>query len=572
MTAKTSTHLTQDCWPYLRSAFQWTLGLGLATNLLALSSTWYMLEVYDRVITSLSFVTLVMVTLLVIGAYFLLEVLEWIRHGLMKSIGDWLETEFAGRLYEGQMAPHLYGAASEQQANLQDLSSVKNFLSSNVMLAVLDLPYALIVLVILLFIHPLIAAMGLGFAFLQAITGWFNDRGTRENMAQASTLGFKGNQFALSVFRNAHVVQSMGMVTPLHTAWQGLQQQMLNKQAEASIHAGLWTACSKWVQTLQSSLLIGLGCLLTLEGVLNPNGSMIIVGSVLGGRLMTPLAQLIPQWRQVVQAQAAWAKLSKTLKRLALDAKPMSLPAPTGTLEVSQVVYQTPPSPMGQAILLRGINFKIESGETLCILGASGAGKTTLARLLVGLLSPLQGSVRLDGANVHTWPKEELGPHLGYLPAHIELLDGTIAENIARFTECERPKIEEAARVVGLHDLISQLPMGYDTPVGQDGTSLSGGTRQRVGLARAFFNWPQILVLDEPNASLDDSGNAAFLKALQIAQEKKCTAIVISHRTDVVQLAQKLLILREGQVQLYGPTQEVIQKLQASARPALANA
>jgi len=569
MTTKTSSQLTQDCWPFLRPAFQWTFGLGLATNLLALSSTWYMFEVYDRVITSLSLVTLLMVSLLVIGAYFLLEVMEWVRHGLMKSVGDWLETNFAGRLYDEQMAPHLYSSAPEQQANLQDLNSVKNFLASNVMLALLDLPYALIVMLILFLIHPLLAGMGLAFAFLLAATGWFNDRGTRENMAQANSLGFKGNQFALSIFRNAHVVQAMGMVNPLHSAWQSLQQQMLDKQAQASIHAGFWTACSKWVQTLQSSLLLGLGCLLTLEGLLDPNGSMIIVGSVLGGRLMVPLALLIPQWRQVVQAQTAWAKLSQTLKHLTLDPKPMSLPSPTGALDVSQVVYQTPPSASGQAILLRGINFKVEAGETLCVLGASGAGKTTLARLLVGLLSPLQGSVRLDGANVQTWPKEELGPHIGYLPAQIELLDGTIAENISRFTECDQALVEEAAKAVGLHDLISQLPMGYDTPVGQDGARLSGGTRQRVGLARAFFNWPQLLVLDEPNASLDEIGNTAFLTALQTAQEKKCTAIVISHRSDVVALAHKLLILRDGQVQLHGPTQEVIQKLQASARPAL---
>jgi ATP-binding cassette subfamily C exporter for protease/lipase len=572
MTVKTNSSLTQECWPYIRPALQWTFGLGFATNLLALSSTWYMLEVYDRVIASLNFTTLLMLTLLIVGAYFLLEVLEWIRHGLMKSIADWLEDQFAERLYEAQMSTNLYGSSSEQQATLQDLNSFRSFLTSNVMIALLDIPYALIVLIILVFIHPLIAAMGLGFALLQALSGWMNDRGTRDNMAQASSIGFKGNQFALSVFRNAHVVQAMGMSRPLYKAWQGIQDQMLEKQAQASIHAGVWTACSKWIQTLQSSLLIGLGCLLTLEGVLNPNGSMIIVGSVLGGRLMTPLAQLIPQWRQVIQAQTAWTKLAGTIKHLKPEPKRMSLPAPSGELEVSQVVFQTPPGPMGQAILLRGIHFRLEPGETLCVLGPSGSGKSTLARLLIGLISPVQGSVRLDGADLYAWPKEELGPHIGYLPPQIELLDGTIAQNIARFSQCDQSAIEQAAQTIGLHELITQLPLGYETPVGQDGTNLSGGTRQRVGLARALLGWPKLLVLDEPNASLDEAGNTAFLEALEVAQKKQCTVIVISHRTDVVKLAHKLLILREGQMQMYGPTQEVINKLQTSAKPGLVNA
>lgn len=565
------TALSHECWPHLRPAFQWTLGLGLATNVLALSSTWYMLEVYDRVITSLNYVTLMMVTLLVVGAYYLMEVIDSIRHSLMKSVGDWLEEQFATRLYEAQMQPQLYAGPSAQKASLHDLSSIRGFLASNVMLAILDLPYALLVFLILLLIHPLIAALGLSFALLQGLTGWLNDRGSRENMMQASSIGFKGNQVALSVFRSAHVVQAMGMASALYKNWQGLQQQMLDKQAQASVHAGLWTACSKWVQTLQSSLLIGLGCLLTLEGILDPNGSMIIVGSVLGGRLMTPLAQIIPQWRQVLQAQAAWTKISETIKHLERDAEPMPLPPPTGALEVSQVVYQTPPSPMGQAVLLKGISFKLDAGETLCILGASGAGKTTLARLLVGLLPPFQGSIRLDGVNVHTWPKQELGPFLGYLPAQIELLDGTIHDNIARFSDGDRASVEEAAQAVGLHEFIAQLPLGYDTPVGQDGSALSGGIRQRIGLARAFLGWPKFLVLDEPNASLDEAGNAAFIKAIQIAQEKKCTAVVISHRTDIVLLSQKLLVMREGQVQMFGPTQEVIQKLQASQKPALSS-
>lgn len=562
--------LGAQCWPYLKPAFQWTLGLGLATNLLALNSTWYMLEVYDRVITSMSHSTLIVLTVLVLLAYLLLEVMETIRHGLMKSAGDWLEERFSLRLYALQMTPHLYRVEQEQQATMQDLSTVRQFLSSNIMLAILDLPYALLVLLILLAIHPLLAVLSLGIAVLQVLTGWFNDRGTRTLMGQAASMGFRSNQFALSVFRNPQVTRIMGMTDPLYKAWQSLQQDMLKRQAEASIHAGFWTAGSKWLQTLQSSLLIGLGCLLTLEGQLDPHGSMIIVGSVLGGRLMVPLAQVIPHWRQVVQAQMAWSKLSGTLQQLETDPPAMPLPPPRGELLVAQLTYQTPKGPVGQSVLLRGIQFKLDAGQTLCILGPSGAGKTTLARMLTGLLPPTQGSVRLDGVNMHLWSREELGPHIGYLPAQVELLDGSVAQNIARFSPCSPAEVQEAAKAVGLHELIGQLPQGYDTPVGQDGSRLSGGMRQRVGLARAFFRQPRLLVLDEPNANLDEAGNAAFLQALRRAQESQATVVVISHRTDVVQLAHKLLILREGQVHMFGPTLEVVQKLQASAKPAIA--
>lgn len=568
MNPKPSHSLGAQCWPHLRPAVRWTLGLGLATNLLALNSTWYMLEVYDRVIMSMSNTTLLMLTVLVLAAYFLLEVMETVRHGLMKSAGDWLEERFAHRLYAQQMAPHLYASEPEKQATLQDLSTVRQFLSSNIVLAMLDIPYALVVLLILLAIHPLVAALSFGIAVLQVLTGWLNDRGTRAAMGQAASMGFRSNQFALSIFRNPQVTQVMGMTQPLHQAWHALQQQMLNRQAEASLHAGFWTAGSKWLQTLQSSLLIGLGCLLTLQGSLDPHGSMIIVGSILGARLMAPLAQVIPQWRQVLQAQMAWNKLSDTLEQLETPPKAMSLPAPRGELQVTQLSYQTPQGPLGQAVLLRGIQFKLEPGEMMCILGASGAGKTTLARALTGMLVASQGAVRLDGVSMHTWSRDELGPYIGYLPAQVQLFDGTVAQNIARFTEASMSEVQEAARAVGLHDLIEQLPEGYETPVGQDGSRLSGGLRQRVGLARAFFGQPRLLVLDEPNASLDEAGNEALLKALLGARQRKATVVVVSHRTDVAQLADKLLILREGQMQIFGPTLEVIQKLQSSSRPA----
>ena len=564
--------LGAQCWPYLRSPVQWTFGLGLVTNLLALSSTWYMLQVYDRVITSMSLTTLAMVTLLVVGAYALLEVMEWVRHGLMTQVAEWLHERFAGRLYAQQLVAQVYSAPRERQASLQDLATVKQLLSSPVMLAVLDVPYALLVLLILLAIHPLIAALSLGFVCLQGLSGWFNDRSTREPLRQAAAYNFHSHQMAQSVLRSPQATQAMGMTGPLYQTWQSIQAGMLHQQALASVQAGVWSSTSKLTQTLLSSLLIGLGCLLTLEGSLDPHGGMIIVGSVLGSRLMAPMAVAIPHWRQVLQAQMAWSRLSDSLQHLHPAAPAMPLPAPRGNLEVTQVSYQTPAGPVGPSWLLRGIQFSLKAGETLCILGPTGSGKTTLVRLLVGLMAPTHGTVRLDGVSVHTWSTHELGPHVGYVPAQVELLEGSIGHNIARFTPCETEEVVQAAQGAGLDAWIRQLPQGYDTPVGQEGSQLSVGMRQRIALARALFRQPQLLVLDEPNASLDDIGNAAFLHALKQAQARGATVVVVTHRMDVAHLAHQLLILHEGRMLMVGPTQEVLQKLQPAPRPNLAAA
>jgi ATP-binding cassette subfamily C exporter for protease/lipase len=300
-----------------------------------------------------------------------------------------------------------------------------------------------------------------------------------------------------------------------------------------------------------------------LHNMLNGGASMMIIGSVLGGRVLAPLSQIVAQWNSVVTVRAAWSRLDNLLANVPVKQEAMPLPAPKGMLTVEGLMAGAP----GQQIpIVRGVQFALSPGEVLAVVGPSASGKTTLARLLVGLWPAMSGKVRLDGADVYTWDKTELGPYLGYLPQGVELLDGTLAENIARFGEVDMAQVEAAARLVGVHELIMSLPQGYNSPVGRDGAMLSGGQRQRVGLARALYGKPVFVVLDEPNSSLDEAGDAALANAIATLKQLGTTFVVMTHRTSVLGVADKMLIMREGAQQAFGPRDEVLAALQQKAK------
>jgi ATP-binding cassette subfamily C exporter for protease/lipase len=312
-----------------------------------------------------------------------------------------------------------------------------------------------------------------------------------------------------------------------------------------------------------ASLLLGLGAWLLLNNMLNGGESMMIIGSVLGGRVLAPLSQLVAQWNSVVNVRGAWSRLESLLAQVPAKPDAMSLPAPKGVLTVESLVAGAP----GQQVpIVRGVQFALNRGEVLAVVGPSAAGKTTLARLLVGLWPAMGGKVRLDGVDIFSWDKSELGPYLGYLPQGVELLDGTLAENIARFGEVDMVQVEAAARLVGVHDLIMSLPEAYNSPVGRDGAMLSGGQRQRVGLARALYGKPVFVVLDEPNSSLDEAGDTALANAIATLKQIGTTFVVMTHRTSVLGVADKMLILRDGAQQAFGPRDEVLAALQQKAK------
>ena len=550
-------------------AFRRVMYFGALTNLLALMPSVYMLEVYGRVVSSRSHVTLGMLTLLVVAAYIWLEVLEWLRSEMLHQTAAQIDTHIAPALFGKLFDAHLLRRGGAHASVNQDWALLRSFMASPAMVAALDAPFALVVVLILFFINPWLGFASICVACFLALVGWLTDRGIRGHLADAARNSALAQNFATGAMRQSEVITAMGMQADMYAIWKGKQDAFLLAQARASDHAGSGAAASKLVQTLQASLMLGLGCWLTLEGSLEPSGGMMIVGSILGGRAIAPISQIIAQWRQVAQAKGAWERLVELLGVHAPNETSMPLPPPNGLLTVQSLNVNAPGT---QHPLLRGIQFSLNPGEIVAVLGASGAGKTCLSRALVGIWAAASGKVRLDGADVFTWDKVELGPHLGYLPQGVELFDGTLAENIGRFGPTDIAKLRAATNAAGLDSFIDSLPLGYETPVGMDGVNLSGGTRQRIGLARALYGDPALLVLDEPNSSLDDDGDISLMGALAQAKARGAALVVVTHRPQILDLADKLLILRDGQMQSFGPREQVVEALkQAMAKARAGN-
>ena len=540
--------------PSLKKAFYFSI----VVNILVLAPSAYMMEVYDRVVNSRNHMTLLMLTLLVVGIYALLEALEWVRRQVMEDASiefdKGLKEQVFGAIISGRLLNLPVGGAQA----LRDLKNIREFLPSQALLSFVDAPLALLILIVLFLMSPVLGWFAVAGALAQFAIGVINERRIREPLMAANRSAISAQGYAEGVIRNAQVIESMGMLGDIHKRWMVRQQDFLEQQAVASDHFGTNAALSKLVQSLLSSLLLGMGCWLTLKGELH--GSGMIVASILGGRVLAPLVMIIGSWRQIESTLEAFRRLDALLHEFPLPKKDMALPPPIGFLSVEGVISGAPGSPVQ---ILRGVSFRVAPGGSLAIVGPSASGKTTLARLLVGIWPSMQGKVRLDGNDIYQWDKEELGQYIGYLPQNVELFDGTIAENVARFGEPDPEKVREACRMVGLDLFIEQLPKAYETQVGDDGSFLSGGERQRVALARAVYGMPKFVVLDEPNASLDEAGDIALLNAVKLLRSKGTTVIVMTHRLNILGAIEHMLVLVDGQVQRFGTCEEVMAALQA---------
>ena len=526
--------------------------------LLVLVPTVYMFEVYGRVVNSRSHMTLAMLTLGVVLAYVVMEVLDWARSETLREAGVLFDRRMAPRVFQAMYENNLRRLGPTSVQPMNDLRTLRDFFPHPVVGAVMESPISLVFMVILFMANPLLGWSAVAGAVVQVLLAWLNERSTNPPLVQANRAAIGAQQYIDGSLRNAEVIEAMGMLKHIHRRWMDKQRDFLNLQAQASDKGGAFQAGSKFVQTVMGSALLGLGGWLVLQNTLAGGAGMMIVASVLGGRMLAPVVLAVSQWRAVVNVRDAWRRLDGLLAAVPEPAESMSLPAPRGALTVEQIVAAAPGS---NAPILRGVAFALAPGEVLGVVGPSASGKTTLARVLIGLWPSMGGKVRLDGADVFAWNKLELGPHLGYLPQGVELLDGTLAENIARFGEVDRAKVEAAARLVGLHDFILALPQGYDSPVGPGGAILSGGQRQRVALARALYGDPVFVVLDEPNSSLDEAGDAALLQAIAQMKARGTTFVVMTHRVSVLGVADKMLVLRDGTQQAFGPRDQVLAAL-----------
>ena len=547
--------------PYFRRAFWYSL----IASLLVLAPTGFMLEVYDRVVTSRNHFTLLMLVILVVGAYAVMELLEWARSQILYAAGLALDRQMGDRIFSAMFTANLRRQPGGTAQTMGDFRTVREFLHSPVVIALMEAPVAIVFLVLLFAISPVLGWFSVAGAIIQTGIGLLNERATQPPLVAANRSAMGAQIYADGTLRNAQVIESMGMQGDIHRRWMDKQKEFLSLQATASDRAGGYQAVTKFLQTTMGSALMGLAAWLLLHDALNGGGAMLIIASILGARVLGPLVAIVAQWRTVVGVRDSWSRLDQLLAAVPPKAKAMPLPAPKGFLQAEAVVAGAPGSPLA---ILRGVTFALQPGEVLAVVGPSASGKTTLARLLVGLWPAASGKVRLDSVDVFAWDKAELGPNVGYLPQDVELFDGTLSENIARFGELEPAKVQAAAKAVGLHEFILALPQGYDSPVGREGAMLSGGQRQRVGLARAIYGDPVFVVLDEPNSSLDETGDAALSAAILQLKARGTTFVVMTHRTSILSVVDKMLVLRDGQVQAFGPRDEVLAALAKAAAQA----
>jgi len=528
----------------------------VAINLLVLASSIYMMQVYDRVLNSRSSETLLFLTLMVLFSYFVMSALEYVRGRLMVRMSAWLDQRLASDILTGNIVGALRRGGDRTAQGLRDLTTVRTFLTGPGIFPFMDTPPALLFLGLNYLLHPYLGLLSTVGAIILIALGIANELLTREPLQEAGKASRVAQYQADMSMRNADVLEAMGMLPGLLERLRKVNAEAIRLQAIASERAGVISAISKFTRISLQSLSLGLGAYLVMNQ--EATGGVMIGASIIMGRALAPAEQAIAAWNGLRNALNAYRRVSALLAATPPRGVRTKLPAPLGAVTIDNV-YFAPPG-LKEAVI-KGISLEIKAGETVALIGPSAAGKTTLARLMVGTWTPQRGNVRLDGADLSSWEPDEVGPYIGYLPQDVELFSGTIRDNIARLGGGNDEKVVAAAKRAHAHEMILSLPNGYDTEIGDGGAFLSGGQRQRIGLARALFGDPKLAVLDEPNASLDSAAENRLLQTLFDLKSNKTTVILITHRINLVSLADKVLVMKDGQVEMYGPRDEVIAKL-----------
>jgi len=539
-------------------------------NVLMLVPPLYMLQLYDRVLTSRSESTLYMLTLIVIVLFVTMGLLEVVRSRVLVKFGNRFANILSNRIFEStfELANKKPEAASSRL--MGDFTQLRQFLTGNGLFAFFDAPWIPIYIIVLFLFHPYFGFFAIFAAITLVAITFLNEYTTKEKMDNANTLNRDSMMQLEANIRNAEVINAMGMKTNVRKKWEEKYFGFLNAQNDASNKAGIWSNLSKTLRMFFQSMILGLGAYLAVNMELS--AGMMIAGSIIMGRALAPLDLMIATWKGFSGARMSYKRIDQLLKDFPKNKEYMELPAPKGFISV-EGVYAKPPA--SNKYTLENLNFSINKGDILGVIGASAAGKSTLARIILGVWPVQIGTVRIDGADISQWDREHLGKYIGYLPQDIELFSGTISENIARFNEVDSQKVIEAAMKAGVHEMILRLPEGYDTVIGSGAVVLSGGQRQRIGLARAIYDNPVFVVLDEPNSNLDEQGEMALLKTVEELKQSGTTVVIITHRPNILKVTNKILIMNSGKIERYASTEEILgavakqnQAAQAPQRPA----
>jgi PrtD family type I secretion system ABC transporter len=547
-----------DC----RSYFWLVLSFSAVTNLLMLAFPIYMLQVYDRVLTTARADTLLALTVIVGGALLVMAMIDGLRTAVTLRIGGWLVDRLGPVLLASGVRARVKGHVGGSNL-ISDISEIRNFVSTQGLTFFCDSPWVPIFVVVIWLIHPYLGMLAAATAVLLLLISIFNDFATRPLLKRASDVNSLAMGDADATVRNAEVVSSMGMLPALIERWQFNHLSVLDFLRRAGERGGIIVALTKFLRLFAQVGVLGLGALLVIRGELTA-GAMIAC-SILLGRALAPVEMALGAWKNFTQARIAYGRLKSHLASFPTPEQRTKLPVPTGHVSVKKLSYEI----NGQQIL-KDVSFDIEPGDAVAVIGPSAAGKSTLCRFLVGLPLPSEGEVRLDDSVIQHWDPKDLGPHMGYLPQNVELFAGTVKENIGRMTVGDDLAVIVAAKLAHAHDMIQRLPDGYDTVISDGSVGLSGGQRQRIGLARAVFGNPKLIVLDEPNANLDQAGESALAAAIAELKSRGASIVMVGHRPSTLSEATKILLLRDGRVQLFGPRDEVLgvlrEKTAAAAR------
>jgi|SRR5579862_1685202 len=550
-----ASNVISEAFRATRAGFLTAIFFSLFINVLAFVSPLYMLQIYDRVITSRNTATLIALTVIAAFLVLIYATLEKVRSAILVRLGIRFSTLARSRLFDAVLRGNLLQPGRGHTQALRDLDTIREFLTGSGLISFCDAPWVPIFVVGCFILHSwygYIATLGAVLIFCFAIA---NELLTRKQLKAASLSAIAANSYASATFRNAEVLHAMGMLSGLRERWLVRQDEGLQLQAAASDRAGHLVASTKFIRVFLQIAILGAGAYLSIEQESTP-GAM-VAASIIMGRALAPVELVVANWKGFVAARNAYERILTLFGIVPDELEKMPLPAPRGYLSIEHVVAVPPGA---KEPVLRGVSFALRPGEVLGVLGPSAAGKSSLARVLVGVWPLLHGKVRIDGAELVHWAPERLGRHIGYLPQDVELFSGTVAENIARFGEQDETEIIAAAQMAGVHNMIQAMPAGYNTQIGEGGFALSGGQRQRVALARALYRRPAYIILDEPNASLDADGEAALLFAIQQLRQAGCTVVLITHKTNILAAVDKILILSYGQVAGFGSREEILAK------------